>query len=69
MRSNRKVRDQIEALHGPAVVDELSRWNDTDLDSLADHGIELNPLEEARQARVLQSLAGSQPQLGVGSNG
>jgi hypothetical protein len=45
VRRNRRVRDQIEAIFGAEVVEEISRWNDGRPDSLVDFGVSVSDRE------------------------
>ncbi len=55
-RRNRVTRQEIAAILGEPVVDEIERWNDRKLDSLSDFAVELDPIEVAAQNMALDSL-------------
>ncbi len=67
MRSNRRIRDQIQNRHGADTVDEVSKWNDSWADSFAEYGEPLPRDEELVQQDMLELLAIEEELMGSGT--
>lgn len=39
------------------MLEEVRRWNDQDVDSLADYGVKVDPTEERLQVQTLELMA------------